>query len=385
MQRARIHPLALAAGLVVFVCSPPIAAEQAPAKGDAGPARARQPASPQAGASRVPALDVALLAPPKPLEQALRAALSPWGMRIEVVVRDAPVATLPGTALHAAALARELDAKALVWVSANADGAALWVYEASKGTITARPIPDEPLDRALSAALALSVKTWLRSPEPDIEAAPPSAAEPAPPAPAAPAPVSAPPPAAEARRDATPRPLDGGRWQLVIFAAARRAAFEQTGFEPRYGVEVRTSPGASDSAATGWSLGARVEIGGARELANSSFRGTYSELGAGISLGIGRRLADPLRVAFHIGAALHRGSVWGTLLSDRSPAESAEWGAAAQLRPEAELSLGSIGVLFQPTVGVSILGERYRADGELLLETRPVWWMLGGGLRAKIF
>jgi hypothetical protein len=325
----------------------------------------------------------------------VRAALSPWGMRIESVVRDPPTQTLPGAALHAGVLARELRTKALVWVSRHSDGSALWIYEAAEATITARPIPDTPLDRALAAALALSVKTWLRSSgerEHERELAlderqPPKAADPgveAPVAPASPVVRAGAARAAIASSDGPAPSADAARWQVVIHAAARSGAFEPTGFEPRYGLEVRASPWPS-AGATRALLAARVELGAARDVANSNFQGVYSEFGGGVSLGVAHRVVEPLRVAVHIGAAVHRGSVWGTLLPDRSAAERAEWGAAAQLRPEAELSLGPIGIILQPTVGVSILGERYETDDQVLLETRLVWWMLGGAMRADLF
>ena len=201
-------------------------------------------------------------------------------------------------------------------------------------------------------------------------------------APAAPPPRAAP-PAVNPGRDGAPPGRDAARWQVVVHAAAR-GVFVQTAFEPRYGLELRVSPSQSVGA-TRTLLAARVELGDAQSIDNATFQGVYSELGGGVSLGVAHHVAEPLVVAFHIGATLHRGSVRGTLLSDRRAAERAEWGAAAQLRPEAELSFGPVGVIFQPTVGVPIIGERYEADEQVLLETRPVWWMLGGALRAELF
>lgn len=335
-------------------------------------------------APRVPSYDVVLLAPPEPLERAVRAALLPWGMRIASVVRDAPTPTLPAAALSAGALARELDASALVWLSSNPDGAALWIYDASNGTIFARPIPDTPLDRALAAALALSVKTWLRASDQNGELTAPAVETPVVPAPAAPVARAVPRLAVNPTSDAPAARRDAARWQIAIHVAARRGAFEQTLFEPRYGLELRMLPWQSPGATRGL-LAARVEIGAVQGIASPTFQGAYSELGGGVSFGLAQRVAEPLDVAFHIGATLHRGSVWGTLLSDRKAAERAEWGAALQLRPEAELSFGFFGIILQPTVGVSILGERYEADDVVLLETRPVWWMLGGALRTQLY
>jgi hypothetical protein len=346
--------------------------------GDVEPAPGLEP--------RVPVHDVVLLAPPELLERAVRAALLPWGMRIDTVVRDAPTPTLPGAAWRAGALARELDAKALVWLSSNADGAALWVYEASKNTIVARPIPDAPLDRALAAALALSVKTWLRSPDQSAPAASPAAETPVVPVPVPVAPVAlvAPPPAVDPDSDGPPPSREVARWQIAIHAGARHRAFEQSSFEPRYGLELRMSPWQS-LGATRTMLATRVEIGAVQGIRNATFQGVYSEVAAGVSFGVAHRLAEPLGVALHIGATLHRGSVWGTLLALQQATEGAKWGAAAQLRPEVELSFGAIGIVAQPTVGVSLLGERYEVREAVVLETRPVWWMLGGALRAELF
>jgi hypothetical protein len=382
MPRARFRCLALAMCWLAWLRSGTAFAEQASSPAglgdpslDAEPAPGLEP--------HVPLHDVVLLAPPELLERAVRAALLPWGMRIESVVRDAPTPTLPGAAWRAGALARELDAKALVWLSSNADGAALWVYEATKNTIVARPIPDAPLDRALAAALALSVKTWLRSSEQNPQPASPVVEVPVMPAPLAPVAPAAPPPAAPPNSDGPPPSPETARWQIAIHAGARRGAFEQSSFEPRYGLELRMSPWQS-SGATRSILAARVEIGAAQGIRSSTFQGVYSEFAAGVSLGLAHRLAEALGVAFHIGATVHRGSVWGTL-PNQIAAEGAEWGAAAQLRPEAELSFGSIGILAQPTIGLSILGERYEVREVVVLETRPVWWMLGGALRAELF
>jgi hypothetical protein len=84
-----------------------------------------------------------------------------------LLVRDAPPPTLPGAAQSAAALARELDAEALVWLSRNADGAALWIYDASKDTVVARPIPDPPLEARRS-----DLRSDLRSDDEPGERAP---------------------------------------------------------------------------------------------------------------------------------------------------------------------------------------------------------------------
>jgi hypothetical protein len=385
MRRVRLGSLLWVACAAVVMRALPAHAQLAPAtESDGGPESHETGASPAQSATT---RDVVLLDAPERLDRALRAALSPWGMRVARVVRPKPIPTLPGTALNAGALAQELDAKVLVWISSNSDGAALWIYEASKDTITVRPFPDKPIDQALAAALALSVKTWLRSsdlrPGSDLKAAPPE-----PEVPELPLPI----PVAEvAQPEQPPTPIpppsasEPVRCQIMIHAAARHGAYRPATFETRYGVEVRLAPWRSDAGTTELWLGSWVDLGEAQDIASSTFRGVYSEWGGGISAGIGHRLVEAVAVALHVGGSVHRGSLSGTLLRDMRAAGKGELGADVQFRPELELSFGPVGFVLQPTIGVALSKEIYNADEEQALETQPVWWMIGGAARVNVF
>jgi hypothetical protein len=398
MSRSRLGSWVLAC-LAVPLLTVPVHAQAVPRAADPEGGSEDETLGPSSAPSR--SREVVLLVASERLNHALRAALAPWGMRVERVVRANPMPTLPGTALHASALARELDAQVLVWLSSNEDGAALWLYEASKDTITVRPFPDKPLDQALSAALALSVKTWLRSS--DLKASRSATPE----APDRSVPVPAEAEEVDEVDDVGDRDMDDViaapetpqspeesqpalrvapvRWQVLIHAAARHGAIQPAAFETRYGVDVRLSPWQSDARATTSWLGVRVELGQPQDIGNSRFSGVYSEWGGGLSAGIAHRLGELVNVALHLGATLHRGSVTGTLLVDSTPAERGNWGAGAQVRPELELSFGHFGIVMQPTLGVALWKGLYTADDLEVLEPGPLWWTLGGAARVDLF
>jgi hypothetical protein len=107
---------------------------------------------------------VAVLQPDSELLRALSIALSPWGL--ETVRSDAalPVSSQPEAVQMASRLARELDVQALVWITSGESGSLLWVFDVSSGEVSARMLAQTPpFDGAAAAAIALSVKTVLRS------------------------------------------------------------------------------------------------------------------------------------------------------------------------------------------------------------------------------
>src|SRR5689334_12863741 len=100
-------------------------------------------------AARVAAADtIVLVAPPPLLADAVRASLAPW--RIDVVVVDR-------SAGAPEALAAAQRAGFVAW----RDGHELVFWDTVRAQRERRPLPDR-LDEADAAALALSIKTWMR-------------------------------------------------------------------------------------------------------------------------------------------------------------------------------------------------------------------------------
>jgi hypothetical protein len=376
----------IATYLAMFGAVESAQAQQAPPVSTDPPAAAPPP-TPAEGVHEVVVLD-----PPRGLERALRRALSPWGMRVGSVVRAKPGATLPGSALDASSLARELDAKALVWMTANADGAALWLYIASKDAVTVRSVPDQPLNQVLAAALALSVKTWLLesdlAPKPTASVARPGPEPPIPDeeATAGKSPAANVAPEAPLAVPSLPDDADDlPTWQLLVFAGARRGAFQRVSVDLRYGAEVRASPWSTESGALRLWLAVRGETGELQDIDTAQFRGVYAERGAGAFVGLSGRLTSWMGAALHTGVSLQNALVSGTLLSDGISASSRQWVSTAHLRPEIEFVAGPVGVVLQPALGVALGTERYTAEGTEAIRTSRVWFMLGAAARVSVF
>jgi hypothetical protein len=349
-----------------------------------GPAEQRDPARALGASSAALRTGrILLLDAPVELERALETALSPWGLLVESVAHAKPGSTLPGTALHASTMARELDASALIWLSSNTDGTALWLYEQASDTIVARPVPNQPMNESLAAALALSIKTWLRMSEPRAETeAPPSA----PPVTSTPIRLDTPPVTDSAPVLDAPVADEAARARIIIYTAARRGAAPEPGVtELRYGLEVRASAWQSRASGTQLWLGLRLQGGTPSTASSDVFRGTYSELGAGVSAGISQRLASWVDLGLYASTIFSQASLYGTFLDDGSAAEQSRLTIAAQMGPELELSLGPLGIIVQPTLGALVRRRRYLDGDAELLETGRFWWMLGGGLRMNVF
>lgn len=324
------------------------------------------------------------------LARALQTALSPWGMKLESVSHRAPEPSSSSAGVtRARELAGELNARALVWLSSDAAGSSLCVYEPATDLLRVRTFRARVLDAALAAALALSVKTWLLAAgEPPAHGASQVAAAPL----AAPMVVGAGShepdtvlgePAGSAAAFAGARAA--GRARILVAAGARAGALHDQGLEARYGVELRVAAWRSQAQATSLWLAAGLELAEPQALTTAAFRGNHARRGAGLSSGVALRIASGLLFNALAGVAVEHVTLSGTLLPDGTAVDSARWQAVAQLRPELELELAPISLLLQPTLYASPAQQRYLADGVEVLRTRPVWWSLGGAISVSLF
>jgi hypothetical protein len=106
---------------------------------------------------------IVVLQPDDELFRAISLSLSPWD--VETIRSDAsPQASQPEAVEGASHLARELGVEAVVWISSAERGSLLWVFDARSGDFAVRTLAEKPpFDSAQAAAVALSVKTLLRS------------------------------------------------------------------------------------------------------------------------------------------------------------------------------------------------------------------------------
>jgi hypothetical protein len=116
----------------------------------------------------------------------------------------------------------------------------------------------------------------------------------------------------------------------------------------------------------------------------ATFTGEYSEVGTGLGLGVGVRLSRWFELGMQAGAGLSTATLGGTLTRDSTASERRRLGLDLHLRPEMELSLGTLGILVQPALGTSARRQRYKADGVEVFETQAFWWQLGAGVRVAL-
>jgi hypothetical protein len=296
------------------------------------------------------------------LFRAIVLALSPWEVEATQSEAALPPASQPEAVQIASQLARELAVEAVVWVSSAERGSLLWVYDARAGDITTRVMAETPpFDSAAAAAVALSVKTVLRS----SVVAPPSERFGAPPAKALPAP---PPPPAE--RVFALELGAGGTW---VAEGQSMLRFEL--------------------ASVAWILAARrlgvaleASTGPSLPIDDASFRGRYREIVAGAKARF--RVIDDadVSVAVALGGALHFTMLEGARVEsslERSVSRlnaSLDFETSLSHRSSRATYLGaSLGAAYSPTY------RRYLVEGEAVFSPWPIAVGFGGHCGVELF
>ncbi len=284
---------------------------------------------------------IVVLQPDDELFRAISLSLSPWD--VETTRSDAsPPASQPGRSEGASSLARELGVEAVVWISSAERGAMLWVFDARSGDFTIRVLAETPpFDSAQAAAVALSVKTLLRS----SSVAPPAER------------FGAQPPAAS---EESPR-ADG------VFALELGAG----GYWLAKGQAALTL----DLAAVAWILAAR-RLGVSLSLSSrpgfrledARYLGQYREFVVGGSMRF-RLLHEPrVSASVSLGGALHWTTLEGTLV--RGSVES----TVSRLNPSLDLETSlSVYVTHAMYLGASAGAAYFPAYRRYLVEGDPVF------------
>jgi hypothetical protein len=298
---------------------------------------------------------IAVLTPDDELLRAISLSLSPWG--VETIRSDAPspAPSQPEAVRATARLARDLGVDAVVWVSSTEGGSLLWVFDARAGDVTTRMLAEiPPFDSAAAAAVALSVKTVLRS----SAVAPPEER------------FGAQPEASFAQRSWAIELGAGGQW---VSPRQPELRFEVAGAvwltaARRFGVSLEASYGPG--------LG----------IDDALYRGTYREFIAGVR-GRYRIIHLPtLWTALSLGGAVHWTRLSGTLVDsaiDRSVNR-------LKLSLDAEASMNVVvggGAYIGASAGASYFPayERYLVEGTPVFSRWPLAASLGGYCGVELF
>jgi hypothetical protein len=279
---------------------------------------------------------------------ATRVALTSW--HVDVVDADGPT---PGRDLDDAikvahAIARERDARAVVWIA----GGSLWVYDDRAHAIAVRPLPSQPpYDEATSAALALTVKTLLLEAfEKPREPSPPKQKPPiAPPVTTKPGPIH------------TVRILTLGGLRIPTNASDRAAA--------RFGAEVTYFPSFLAQKA---GLALTTDSGPSVLVEHPPyFAGTFTDTIASAQLRVRLPLRTWLALELGVGPGLHFSALEGSSQSLGVAGRATRIDGSIEGLLAAEFSWKILRV--SPVVGTSFLlhYQHYAASNVQVLDVPP--------------
>jgi hypothetical protein len=284
------------------------------------------------------------------LSRSVSLALSPWGVETIVVDPDSPGSLLPQALHRARALAQELGVDAIAWVSASSDESVLWVYSVEADHLASRLFSKAPpFDSPSAAAVALSLKTLLRTtaiaPEAERFGATP-ADEPRPP-------------------------------ELVRIEGETMFRHFVSGMgEIRFGVQAAGFL-RLPSARPGVSLGLSVGPGVAVETA--AFSGHFQDWAVPVALREWFPIGKVVTLQPLIGATIRVASLTGSLVPGEGRVEvhrvdmSFDAGAFVDVRLGPIISLGVGGRLSYP-----LRYQRYLVNGQPVFELRSTWEEIGG-------
>lgn len=300
---------------------------------------------------------LALIAPDAELHHQVDIALAAWG--IEVTTSDAmpPGAALPHAQLRAEALAAELNADAIAWVAPAGDGAVLLMFDVTTSHVASRVLGvHPPFDEATSAAVALSLKTLLRSsaiaPERERFGA----------------------------RPAPRKPEEPPVWRIDAMTAFRAMRGESA--ELRAGVGTAVFPRAIGDVL---GVGAAVSFGPGAHASTSSFSGMLSDVALSADVRARLPFGGRLTLEPSIGPTLHIFSLDGTALRLSEPVHANRTDPSVDAALTLGVSLGNISLGARVAGGYFLRYQRYFVGDSTALSLSPVFVEAGLGLGVGIF
>lgn len=332
---------------------------------------------------------IAVVEPPANLLDAASVALSPWGLHVVPISARAPASADVSAALVTArAISQEHHAAVLIWIAAANGEPSLWLYDAQTEQVSIRPLQEAPpFDEASAAAVALTIKTLLRS----TNMAPVKERMLA--APAAPrtvdggatdaaASVSALPSASDAGPASSTPPLvaapDVGtshalRAEALVTAHLPTGTGEQV--TPRAGVSMAYFPRVWHERV---GLGAAVLAGPNQDVSSGGFNGSLSDTVVALTVR-GRLGNDPLSIEGAMGPSLHVTSLSGTVLGSAHATSIQRGDPALDASVVPQVLVGSrlrVGLF----LGTSVLmrTQRYTVGQDLVLKLPLVGFDIGG-------
>ncbi len=281
------------------------------------------------------------------LLRAVVVTLTAWDIDVVSHQATAPGATLPDAQRRADELAHEVHADALAWISVGKDEAVLWIYDTDTKQIGSRVLSDRPpFDDASAAAVALSLKTLLRSsivaPEPE-------------------------------RFGATPFVRATPTWLRVEAVGGARLLPRDTS-ELRGGFGLSLWPRAFDEL---FGFGLALSVGPGARVDSLKFSGRYSDLALSPSIRSTAHFGEHVVLEPALGASLHLTSIDGTAVDESLPVRANRADVSLDSAVVLDVRFGVVSVGFRAGLGYMVRYQRYTVDGQPALATLPLLGDIG--------
>jgi hypothetical protein len=309
---------------------------------------------------------IAVLQPDDELMRAISLSLSPWGVDAIESDEPPPQPLQPEAVQVASRLATELGVQAIVWISPAERGSLLWVFDARAGEITTRLVGETPpFDSAAAAAVALSVKTVLRS----SVVAPPAERFGAQPPPSLPV---------EAPRVEAPR--EEHVLALEIGAGASFIADDQVE------AELEIAAVAWIAAARRLGLSLELSFGPGLRIEDELYRGHYREIVLGGKARF-RFVHEPgVSADMALGGALHFARLQGEVVESSLERSVTRLNPSLDAELSASIPIGSAAYVgASAEVGYLPAYQRYLVEGTPVFSPWPVTFGFGGHFGIELF
>jgi len=306
---------------------------------------------------------------------AVSVVLTPWKLSVLPADMPAPRGVMPRAADEARALGQRFNAVGVVWVSAEDNAYALFIYDAKTEQVASRALDrGPPFDAPTAASHALSVKSLLRS----STVAPPEerlGATASPPPPPEHGPVLTAPPSSEPDvRPQTTTPLEEPLLRAELGGGARLVTDSP---------DARVSAGVSlwPDARRRFGVGLEGQFGPGLSVTQDRFAGRFSEIGVATNARYRLPLSRRFDIVPRAGLGLHATSIQGVVAQTLESADQARVDGSVDLGLTLDVAVArSMRVGLDLGVSYMLRYQRYLVQNASVLELRP----FSGGIGLRL-
>ena len=298
---------------------------------------------------------VVLLNPAPLFAEAVEEALAPWPVSIKKIkTRKALSESMPGARTDASRISEQEQGSAVVWLTSNEEGHAIWMYDASDDRVVVRELlVRQPLDKAGAASAALSLKSLLMHSHsaPEEERFGAQVAEPD---------TTDPPTIAQARKKT---------WAVEGFAGIQQGLSGDRFADPRLrlGFLRRHAP---------LELGARLALGPGHRILVPELAGDFTTWELSVLLRYMVSFGE-YGLGISLQPSIQRSALQGTLLADDRSVDVSRFNPSVGAGIELFRDVGSLRLGIGLSSTYMLRSQRYLVSGESVLDLAEINVLLG--------